>query len=97
MRVLLYLDVNQRELKMKRETELIPERDGERWLRQPLQSVQVIGSVKRPCNVLFHVNNLYLLRMIPNLMLRFGFKYLEHCSTDKPKSCNGSVKKKKTD
>lgn len=34
------------------------------------------------------------LRMIPNLMLIFDFNCLEHSSTEKPKSCNGSAKKK---
>lgn len=34
----------------------------------------------------------YLLRMMPNLMLRYGWTCLEHWSMERPKSCKGSAK-----
>ena len=92
----------EREVKMKMEIDLIPQSGEDSGLATHLAPV-INGSNwgvwtrKRLCNVLFHVSTLYLLRMIPNLMLRFDFKCLEHCSREKPKSCNGSAKKNTTD
>lgn len=66
------------------------------WLANMANKLGV-WSRKRLCNILFHVDNFDLLRMIPNLTLRFDFNCLEHWSTEKPKSCNGSAKKKTAD
>lgn len=72
----------------------------EQWCRHSRHSKHGhlgVWATKRLCNVLCYVNNFYLLRMIPNLMWVFGFSCLRHWSTDKPKSCNASAKKKTTD
>lgn len=92
----LYGCYPEREVKIRMAIELIPQGDGDSGLSQ-LQSNWGVRTRKRLCNVLFYVNTLYLLRMIPNLMLRFDFKCLEHRSTEKPKSCNGSAEKNTTD
>lgn len=84
--------------------DLVPEGGGGGHSSAVPQLAYVIGTTrplnawprKSLCCVSFHGNNFYLLRMMPNLTLRFGFKCLAHWSTEKPKSCSGSVKRRTT-
>lgn len=80
---------------MRMEIELIPQGGGDSGLAS-YKIIEVCGP-GRVCAMFYFMSILYLLRMIPNLMLRFDFKCFEHRSTEKPKSCNGSAEKNTTD